>query len=219
VAEKAAIDYVDEPDPNAAIRYSGKNLDPNAAVRYSGTNLDPNAAVRFSGNNLDPNAAIFQGSRPALKPPQALVQQLREMQRTPAAGPQLAHDTNILWEVGDGTATINTGKYVLLAFCYIPLRLVSYTFQAHRESGSVTVDLQTFVPGNSPVYTSICNGDYPTITSGRYTTAARPDLEAAGWTLTIPRGVGLVLDVDSVTSFTQLGATFQFIRLDMKDQR
>jgi hypothetical protein len=125
----------------------------------------------------------------------------------------------VLWEVGDGTAVINTGYYTLFSQVYVPIRLVAFTAQAHRESGSATIDLRTYTPGNSPSYTSICNGDFITISSGRHATAARPDLEAAGWTLTIPRGQGLALYFSSVTSFTQLAITFAFSRLDMKDQR
>jgi hypothetical protein len=173
----------------------------------------------FALHSADFSLPAVRGTGGPAGPPAALVAAFRELRRPPAPGPQLAHDTAILWEVGDGTAVVNTGYYTILAECFVPVRLVAVTLQAHRESGSVAVDLLTYTPGHAPTYTSITNGAGLAISGGRWATAARADLEAAGWALTIPRGLGLVLSLDSVAGFTQLGATFAFSRLDLKDQR
>jgi hypothetical protein len=114
--------------------------------------------------------------------------------------------------IDGGGSVIVTGSAGGLIIPF-PCRITQVELQEFEgTSGTITVDIQTAVPGAAPSFASICASAKPTISpSGRYYL----DSTLSGWSTTIARHTAMQFLVNAVTLFTRITVVVTARRLDL----
>lgn len=231
----ADIDFVDHPDPNAAIFQNGKiPTNPNARVNTT----DPNARINDVQHPYT-GARIYSGSRPAATPPQgsqtpitpsntpasssgsgggadaALEQAFKRALGEGPPPPATAINTDLPLLIDGGgaaiSATPSTKGYLVVSW---PCRITGWYVLAD-VSGSIVIDVLRTDYATFPSFTSIAGTSKPTLSSAQ----KNQDLVMTNWSVApgdvLSRGDILRFDVSSTSTVALVLVSLRVRRLDL----
>ncbi len=123
----------------------------------------------------------------------------------------IPNTVGVEYVIDGGTSAINNGSAggLIVPFNCVITGVVLQEFDG--TTGSITVDIQGALPGASPSFSSLCGGNTPHITSGRYYS----DGSVSGWSTTLDRGDALRYVVSGASTIKRVTVMLYVRRTDV----